>query len=202
MKTKLNVITLVLLTVVLISACAPVTAAQPTVTTPVPPVQQNSPPTQPPTAILQPTSTPATADSQQANRAATQQAAMRNMDQKVEATAAAVATGPNHFSGAWAGTMKFSDDPNHTEDIQIVIPQGCQLGKTCGYLDNTTVQCKWEITLNSIKSETLEYTFSKLLSGDCPTGSSGTLTMQPDGTLLREHKTPDFTASGSLTRQK
>ena len=98
--------------------------------------------------------------------------------------------------------MSFSDDPNHKEDVQVVIRQGCQVGQPCGYLDNTTVGCKWEITVTSVKGETLEYTFSKALSGDCPIGSSGKLTMQTDGTLLREHKTPDFTASGQLIRQK
>lgn len=198
MKTKFNVVTLGLLIAVLISACTPATAAQPAAQPSAPIVQ----PSAPPTAMSQPTSAPATATSQPIDRAATQQALMRNLDQRVEATAAAVSTGPNHFSGVWAGTMNFSDDPTHTEDIQIVLPQGCQLGKVCGYLDNTTVQCKWEITLTSMQGQILEYTFSKTLSGACPAGSSGTLTIQPDGTLLREHKTPDFTASGSLTRQK
>ena len=31
--------------------------------------------------------------------------------------------------------------------------------------------------------------------------AGGTLTLQSDGTLMREHKTPDFTASGVLTRK-
>ena len=202
MKTKLSIVTVMMLIALLISACAPTTAAQPPAQLSAPTIQQNLPPTPRPTATLEPTKAIATATSQPINRAATQQAFMRAMDQRVEVTAAAASTGPSHFSGAWAGTMSFSDDPNHKEDIQVVIPQGCQIGQACGYLDNITVGCKWEITLTSIKGQTLEYTFSKALSGDCPTGSSGKLTMQADGTLLREHKTPDFTASGQLIKQK
>ena len=37
--------------------------------------------------------------------------------------------------------------------------------------------------------------------GQCPALGGGTLTMNSDGTLFREHKTPDFTASGPLTRK-
>ncbi len=202
MKTKWSVVSILMLFALLMSACGSTTAAQPTVQPSAPTIQQNLPPTPRPTATLEPTKAKATATSQSIDRAATQQAFIREIDQRVEATAAAASTGPDHFSGVWAGTMSFSDDPSHKEDIQIVIPQGCQVGKACGYLDNTTVGCKWEITLTSIKGQTLEYTFSKALSGDCPVGSSGKLTMQADGTLLREHKTPDFTASGQLTRQK
>ena len=202
MNTKVSIVASLALIAVLTSACASTTAAQPAARPPAPASQPAQPPTSRPTATLEPTNAPATATAQPIDRAATQQAFMRSMDQKAEVTAAAASTGVKHFSGSWAGTMSFSDDPNHKEDIQVVIPQGCQLGQACGTLDNTTVHCKWEITPTSIKGETLSYTFSKALSGDCPAGSSGTLTMQADGTLLREHQTPDFTASGRLLRQK
>ncbi len=204
MNTKVSIVASLALIAVLISACAPATAAQPAAQPPAPASQPGQPPTTRPTAAPESIKAPATAaaTSQPIDHAATQQAFMRSVDQRVEVTAAAASTGVKHFSGVWAGTMSFSDDPNHKEDVQVVIPQGCELGQGCGYLDNTTVHCKWEITPTGIKGETLSYTFSKALNGDCPAGSSGTLTMQADGTLLREHKTPDFTASGQLLRQK
>ena len=206
MKAKPVIVTAMMLIVLLTSACAPSTAAQSAAQSlaqpPAPTIQLNLLPTPRPTATLEPTKATATATSQPIDRAATQRAFYRDQDQRAEATTAAASTGPDHFAGVWAGTMSFSDDPNRKEDIQVVIRQGCQVGKACGYLDNTTVQCKWEITVTSVKGQTLEYTFSKALSGDCPAGSSGKLTMQADGTLLREHKTPDFTASGQLIKQK
>jgi len=204
MNTRFSVVLIILLGALLISACAPATAAQPAVRPPAPTIQQSLPPTLPPTATPEPAKapTPVTATSQAVDRAATQQAFMRKIDQEVTVATAVASKGVDHFSGTWAGAMSFSDDPSHKEDVQVVIPQGCQIGQACGYLDNTTVHCKWEMTLTSIQGETLEYTFSKAISGDCPVGSSGKLTMQANGTLLREHKTPDFTASGQLTRQK
>lgn len=54
------------------------------------------------------------------------------------------------------------------------------------FLIRLTVKCKWEMTL----------------SGECPAMGGGSLTLQADGTLLREHQMPDFTASGPLTRRK
>jgi hypothetical protein len=45
------------------------------------------------------------------------------------------------------------------------------------------------------------YQFSKTLRGECPSLSGGTLTLRSDGTLLREHKTPDFAANGTLQRK-
>ena len=114
----------------------------------------------------------------------------------------AAAAGPNRFAGTWSGTMSFTDDANRREDIQVAIPQNCQVGSVCGYIDNLTVQCKWEMTLAKLQGAVFEYKFSKTLSGDCPAMGGGKLMIQADGTLLREHKTPDFTASGSLVKQK
>ena len=104
----------------------------------------------------------------------------------------------NRFAGTWSGTMSFSDDPNRKEDIVVTIPSGCAVGSVCGNIDNTTVSCQWEMTLVSVNGNVFEYTFSKMLSGECPALGGGTLTLQSDGTLMREHKTPDFTASGLL----
>jgi hypothetical protein len=39
-------------------------------------------------------------------------------------------------------------------------------------------------------------------SGECLVTGGGSLTLQADDTLLREHQMPDFTASGPLTRRK
>ena len=104
----------------------------------------------------------------------------------------------DRFGGTWSGVMSFSGDPTHTEDIVVSIPTGCSVGSVCGELNNTSVGCKWEMTLETVNDNIFTYKFSKTLSGECPSGSGGTLTLQPDGTLFREHKTPDFTASGQL----
>ncbi len=196
MNTRFSIVSVVMLIALLISACAPATVAQPVAAA----ARQNQPPA--PTAAPEPTQVAAPAATQSIDRAATQQAFNYNMDQKVMAATAAASTGPDHFSGAWAGTMSFTDDAKRKEDIQVVIPQGCQVGGVCGYIDNLTVKCKWEMTLADLQGNVFAYKFSKTLSGECPALGGGKLTMQADGTLLREHKTPDFTASGPLTKQK
>jgi hypothetical protein len=122
-------------------------------------------------------------------------------------TACAPAKQPNpadRFAGTWTGTMSFSDDPTSKLDVVVTIPSGCSIGGSCGDISNAS-GCQWEMTLDSINSEVFEYRFSKTLSGGdpCPTGvgTSGTLTLQKDGTLLREHKTQNFTATGILKHQ-
>jgi hypothetical protein len=107
----------------------------------------------------------------------------------------------DRFAGIWSGTMSFTDDANRREDIIVTIPAGCTEGVVCGNLNNTTVSCTWEMTLGKINGDVFEYLFSKTMSGECPALGGGTLTLQSDGTLTREHKTPDFTASGTLNRQ-
>jgi hypothetical protein len=57
------------------------------------------------------------------------------------------------------------------------------------------------MALGKINGDVFEYKFSKTMSGECPALGGGTLTLQSDGTLTREHKTPDFTASGVLTHK-
>ena len=108
----------------------------------------------------------------------------------------------DRFAGKWSGTMSFTDDPNRKENILVTIPAGCATGNVCGELNNTTMKCQWEMTLASVNSNVFEYMFSKTLSEECPALGGGTLTLQSDGTLMREHKTPDFTASGSLWFQR
>jgi hypothetical protein len=107
----------------------------------------------------------------------------------------------DRFAGTWSGTMSFTDDVNRKEDIIVTIPTGCITGNVCGDINNTTVSCQWEMTLAALNGNVLEYKFSKTMRGKCPAVGGGTLTLQSDGTLMREHKTPDFTASGSLTRR-
>lgn len=107
----------------------------------------------------------------------------------------------DRFAGSWAGTMSFTDDANRKEDIIVTIPADCSEGGVCGSLNNTTVGCTWELTLGSIDGNVLTYNFSKTMSGECPALGGGTLTFNNDGTLFREHETPDFTASGTLDRQ-
>lgn len=97
--------------------------------------------------------------------------------------------------------MSFTDDANRKEDIIVTIPTGCTEGGVCGNLNNTTVSCTWEMTLGKFNGDVFEYQFSKTISGECPALGGGTLTLQSDGTLTREHKTPDFTASGVLTQK-
>jgi hypothetical protein len=107
----------------------------------------------------------------------------------------------DRFAGTWTGTMSFTDDANRKEDIIVTIPAGCAEGSVCGNLNNTTVSCTWEMTLERVNADVFEYKFSKTLSGECPAFGGGSLTMQENGMLFREHKTPDFTASGPLTRK-
>ena len=115
--------------------------------------------------------------------------------------ASAPANPADRFAGTWSGTMSFTDDANRKEDIIVTIPAGCAAGTICGDLNNTTVKCQWELTLGDVKGDVFEYKFSKTMNGECPARGGGTLTLNKDGTLSREHKTPDFTASGTLKRQ-
>lgn len=105
------------------------------------------------------------------------------------------------FVGTWFGTMSFTDDANRKEEIIVTIHAGCAVGNVCGDINNTTVSCQWEMTLAGLNGDVFEYKFSNTMNGQCPALGGGTLTLQSDGTLFREHKTPDFTVSGSLTRR-
>ena len=120
----------------------------------------------------------------------------------VRCTSPTVQANPaDRFAGTWTGTMSFDIDPNRKEDVIVTIPSGCTAGSVCGSSNNTTVSCHWQITLAAINGNVFEYTFSNTLSGECPALGGGTLILQSDGTLMREHKAPSFTASGVLTRK-
>ena len=106
----------------------------------------------------------------------------------------------DRFAGAWSGPMSFSDRDT-TEDVFITIPSGCTAGEACGEIFNSAVNCIWEVQLGAVNGDVFEYTFSKTLSGECPALGSGTLTLQADGLLVREHVTPNFTSTGTLGRQ-
>lgn len=101
------------------------------------------------------------------------------------------------IAGTWYGNMHFSVD-NHVERIKLTIPAGCEVGEACGTLLNYPVQCTWEITYDGFSDGVYQYHFSNTLEGGCPAGSSGSLTLLPDGTLYRVHTTPMFTATGYL----
>jgi hypothetical protein len=106
----------------------------------------------------------------------------------------------DQFAGTWSGLMSFTDRDT-TEDVFITLPSGCAAGEVCGEIFNSAVNCTWEVQLEAVKGDVFEYTFSKTLSGQCPAMGNGTLTLQEDGTIVREHITPDFTATGTLGRQ-
>ena len=107
----------------------------------------------------------------------------------------------DRFAGVWSGSMNFTDDANRKEEIIVTIPAGCTVGGVCADLNNKTVSCQWEMTLTSLNGDVFAYKFSKTISGECPALGGGPLTLQADGTLMREHKTPSFTASGVLTQK-
>jgi hypothetical protein len=110
------------------------------------------------------------------------------------------ATSVGKFAGKWAGTMSFANS-SYKNEIVLSIYKRCKRGGVCGYLDNKTNGCVWELTLDEVKGNVLSYTFSKTLQGDCPTGSVGKLILRPDGTIYRVHQTTEPIASGTLTRQ-
>ena len=107
----------------------------------------------------------------------------------------------DRFAGTWTGTMSMTEDPTLNAVAVVTIPMGCSTNETCGDAVNTANGCKWEMTLVAVNSDVFEYVYSKSLEGDCAASGGGTLTLNPDGTLFREHIFPDFTISGTLTRQ-
>ncbi len=108
-------------------------------------------------------------------------------------------TNTDAIAGTWYGNMHLSVT-NAVQRIKFVIPAGCQPGEVCGTLLNYAVQCTWEITYDGFSAGAYQYHFSNTLQGGCPAGSSGSLTLMPDGTLYRIHQTPQFTATGSLSQ--
>ena len=103
------------------------------------------------------------------------------------------------IAGTWYGNMHFSNR-NSVERIKFTIPPGCEPGSVCGTLLNYPVQCTWEIAYDGFSNGAYKYHFSNTLKGDCPSGSAGSLTLLPDGTLYRVHTNPSFTAMGYLNQ--
>lgn len=106
----------------------------------------------------------------------------------------------DRFADTWSGTMSFTDRDS-TEDVFVTIPSGCAAGDVCGEIFNSAVNCTWEMHLETVNRNVFEYTLSRTLSGNCPAMGSGTFTLQENGTLVREHVTPNFIATGTLGRQ-
>ena len=105
------------------------------------------------------------------------------------------------FAGTWSGIMSATDDPSAKADTVTTILTGCSVDQICGDTINLANGCRWEMTLIAVNGDILEYAYSKSLEGGCPTSGSGTLTLNPDGTLFRVHNFPDFSISGTLTRK-
>ncbi len=106
----------------------------------------------------------------------------------------------NRFAANWSGTMSFTDRDG-TEDVFVTIPSGCAAGEVCGEIFNSAVNCTWEMQLDAVNGNVFEYTLSRTLHGECPAMGGGTFTLREDGTLIREHVTPNFIATGTLGRQ-
>ena len=104
------------------------------------------------------------------------------------------------IAGTWYGNMHFSTQ-NAVQRIKVTIPAGCEPGSVCGTLLNYPVQCVWEITYDGFSSGAYQYHFSNTLKGSCPSGSAGSLTLLPDGTLYRLHAGLGFTATGYLEQR-
>lgn len=103
------------------------------------------------------------------------------------------------ISGTWFGNMHFSSK-NAVERVKLVIPACCEPGDVCGTMLNYVNQCIWEITYDGYSDGAYHYHFSNTLRGECPSGSAGSLTLQPDGNLHRLHTTPFFTSTGELNQ--
>lgn len=120
----------------------------------------------------------------------------------VSACAPSVSANPaDRFAGTWSGIMSATDDPSAKADTVTTIPTGCSANEICGDTINLANGCRWEMTLIAVNGDVLEYAYSKSLEGECPASGSGTLTLNPDGTLFRVHNFPDFSISGTLTRK-
>ncbi len=110
----------------------------------------------------------------------------------------------DRFKGTWTGDMNFSDNPNHKGNVDFVIAGNCSKpGSYCGDFFDNTVPCTLAVNLVAVRGDVLEYELGPSSSpGDaCLDSGRGTLTLQADGTLLREHTTAGVTASGTLKRK-
>lgn len=91
------------------------------------------------------------------------------------------------FAGRWTGTMYAGGDPDKPfATVTVSILPACAIRTACGQLSSADSGCRWELRLLGIDGDVLEYAFSQPNREDCTLGA-GTLTLQTDGTLLREH---------------
>lgn len=184
-----------LLLTILISACTPATSAKPA-----PAAAQANPPSAP-------TSAPAPASTVEP-KLGPDPKLMVAWDATANASIAQTATAApptkkntKTIAGLWAGTMDFSNDPAHTEDIEVQIDPDCVVNSACGFVNNLTVHCRWELTYRGTQADAFLLEHTKTLSGDCPASGVGQYTLLASGKLERKHVTPDFTASGVMTRK-
>jgi len=105
------------------------------------------------------------------------------------------------FAGIWSGAVSFSDDPDRKHDMEFSIPVGCKDGNTCGGMVDYTANCGVSMTLASASASVFKYEFPTVNVMECPYGGAGTLTLQPDGSFLLEHTSPNLTMNGELSRK-
>lgn len=197
MNTKHTFILFSLLFAMLIAACTPSTAAKSTPSI----AQANQPAAAPATATPAPTTTGVPRLGIDPEFVKALDATANAVSAQATAAAPQVPMTTKTIAGLWAGTMDFSDDPTHTEDIEVQIDPDCAVDSACGFVNNLTVQCKWELTYRGTQGDEYLLEHTKTLSGDCPARGIGQYTLLASGKLMREHVTPDFTASGVLSRK-
>jgi hypothetical protein len=121
-----------------------------------------------------------------------------------EATGGPLELGP--FAGRWVGTITWSNDPGYRSAVQISIPAVCGVGEACGTFEPSSAEaaavgCILEVRLLGLEGNSLRYDFARLLRGDaCHAEGIGTLTLQEDGRLLRDHRLGSTTVSGPMRR--
>ena len=113
--------------------------------------------------------------------------------------AAASAPNTSAIGGTWYGNMNFSD-VNSVQRIEVSI-EDCTAGSVCGNVQNYAVQCTWELTFDGMQGAAYVFRHTRTLAGACPASGTGYYTPQPDGSLLRVHANPQFTAEGILKQR-
>lgn len=111
---------------------------------------------------------------------------------------------PDDFAGKWDGRVRYSDAPGQFNHVTYEIPTGCEVGGDCGTAYIRDVPCEFGLRLVRIGASTLFYRFASFLDGDeaCEdaVGTGGTLILQPDGKLMRQHNLGGYSVFGELTR--
>ena len=112
--------------------------------------------------------------------------------------AAAGAPNTSAIAGTWYGNMTFPN--NSVQHIQVSIAD-CTIGNVCGFVHNYAVQCTWELTFDGKQDQAYVFHHSQTLTGSRPAQGTSYYTPQPDGSLLRVHVNPQFTAEGVLKQR-